>query len=156
MDNIYENLNCMLHDRNINLPHKLDKLDELNVFPDLIIVNISSDKLGIQQVKIIQTYLDNYKKDTNIIIYNDTITTFAKSALDELKNIELFSYLRVVPPAPLAFLCVQSFLLYHKILGRTQELVCPLSRTGGTSGVHSVCPLPASQTWFHLLSERSP
>lgn len=92
MDNIYENLNCMLHDRNINLPHKLDKLDELNVFPDLIIVNISSDKLGIQQVKIIQTYLDNYKKDTNIIIYNDTITTFAKSALDELKNIELFSY----------------------------------------------------------------
>jgi len=92
MDNIYETLNCMLHDRNINIPHKIDKLDELNVFQNLIIINISSEKLGIQQVKVIQTYLDNYKKDTNIIMYNDTITTFAKSALDEIQNIELFSY----------------------------------------------------------------
>lgn len=92
MDTIYETLNCMLHDRNINIPYKLDKLDELNVFPNLIIINILSDKLGIQQVKVIQTYLDNYKRDTNIIMYNDTITTFAKSALDEIQNIELFSH----------------------------------------------------------------
>lgn len=91
MEKIYDTLNCMLIDRNI-FTKKITCLDELNIYDDIVIINISSDKLGIQQVKIIQSYLDEYKKNTNIIIYKDTLTTFAKSALDEINDIELFSY----------------------------------------------------------------
>jgi DNA-directed RNA polymerase I, II, and III subunit RPABC1 len=83
----------MLIDRNLFTTDCItNSLDEVNEFDDTLIINIVSDKLGVQQVKIIDAYIDKYKKNTNIIIYKDTLTTFAKSALDEITNIELFSY----------------------------------------------------------------
>ena len=88
---VCETISSMLKDRGSEIP-EFNFLDEVNIFDNVMIVYINSDKLGVQHVKVVEKYIEEYKKTTNILIYKTTVTSFAKNAITDLPcEVELFS-----------------------------------------------------------------
>lgn len=100
MDNVHTTLMCMLQDRNytINCTDFESKITLVN--PNLIVIKIEEPKVGINSVKFVASSIEDYNVNHAIVLYNNTITAFAKNSLqtllDEGKTIEFFLYNELV------------------------------------------------------------
>ena len=89
---VCKTLKEMLNDRGHTVEN-FESLNELNIFPDALVIYIDSEKLGVQHVKTIEGHMKDYPKNTSILVYKNSITSFAKNALDALENkIEIFCF----------------------------------------------------------------
>lgn len=89
-ERVCQTIKEMLNDRGQNI-NTFTQLKELNIFETALVIYIDSEKLGVQHVKTVDNYLSEHKKETNILVYKSSITSFARNALDDLHtNIELF------------------------------------------------------------------
>lgn len=86
----------MLRDRNVEIEctHFDDQITRVN--NEIIVIKIEEPKVGINSVKSIATSLEEYNVNHAIVLYNNSITAFAKNSLEALydqnKIIEFFQY----------------------------------------------------------------
>ena len=87
----------MLVDRGISLNEsELNIQDSENavISDKIVIIDYSNGKLGVNHVKQIETYIEEYQIKNIIVIYKGAITSFAKTQIDVLNknanNIETF------------------------------------------------------------------
>ena len=90
MDHIYKTILEMLSDRNyiINYPinNMITKIND-----NLLVYFIEDNKVGINNIKSVQEALDDYNVKHCIVIFNGSITAFAKTYIHKLteQNYEL-------------------------------------------------------------------
>lgn len=96
MEKISETLFTMLKDRKYHVQCNDFDSNITVVNKDLIIIKIEEPKVGINSVKYIASSLDDYNVNHCIVLYNNSITAFAKNSLQSLLNegkiIEFFLY----------------------------------------------------------------
>ena len=96
MEKITNTLMTILHDRLLEVKCKdFDALITV-VNDSLIVIKIDDAKVGINTVKYIASSLEDYKVNHAIVLYNNSITAFAKNSLETLfkegNKIEFFLY----------------------------------------------------------------
>lgn len=95
MEKVSKTLFSMLRDRNIEIEctHFNDLITVVN--KDLIVIKVEENKVGINTVKSIASSLEDYNANHAIVLYNNSITAFAKNSivtLLETKKVEFFMY----------------------------------------------------------------
>jgi DNA-directed RNA polymerase I, II, and III subunit RPABC1 len=90
----------MLKDRNIDIQCENFNDTVTLVNPTLIVIKLGDAKVGINSVKNISSYMENYDVNHAIVLYNNNITVFAKNEIKSLqkegKEIELFLYTELI------------------------------------------------------------
>ena len=95
MEKITNTLFSMLRDRNIEIECTDFNSAITVVNKDLIVIKIDENKVGINTVKSIASSLEDYDANHAIVLYNNSITAFAKNSIEtllETKNVEFFLY----------------------------------------------------------------
>lgn len=96
----YVVLTEMLLDRNYTLPHEI-VWDPFLICTKpcsntVVILHISSNKLGVTQAKYIESVLSDTSSNHAIVIYTGSVTSFAKTQLENVDyRVELFSILEL-------------------------------------------------------------
>jgi DNA-directed RNA polymerase I, II, and III subunit RPABC1 len=85
-----------MKDRNVEINCKDFQSNVTVVNPSLIVIKLEDLKVGINSVKTISTHMENYNVSHCIVLYNNSITVFAKNEIQKLqsesKTIEMFLY----------------------------------------------------------------
>ena len=92
MDKVKCTINEMMHDRGYSSNN--DTVYTKDNHEDVMIIYTPENKLGINHVKQLKSTLDDNTINHCIVVYANTITSFAKNSIDEMQRdyeIELFS-----------------------------------------------------------------
>ena len=97
MEKVFDTLQCMIKDRNYTVTDNLDFGEPvIKVNDDLIVIFVEEAKVGINTIKNIEKTFEETQKNHAIIIYNNSITAFAKQSIIVLesqgKKLEFFKY----------------------------------------------------------------
>lgn len=84
--NVIQTLKEMLHDRGYSTPDDEDISEFFVVDNAILVVFLQEAKLGINSVKSIETILKEEGIYTAIVIYKNSITSFAKSSIQTLET----------------------------------------------------------------------
>lgn len=97
MEKVVDTLQCMIKDRNYTVTDDLAFDEPVNKINDnLIVIFVEEAKVGINTIKNIEKYFEETQTSHAIVIYNATVTAFAKQSINTLeaqgKVLEFFKY----------------------------------------------------------------